>query len=412
MKLSLLICTVEERKEQFEALKAKLSKMIEGYGGIEIISDCSPRYDEPGGLTVGEKRQLLIDLADGKYICFVDDDDDVTDNFIKELHPLLSQDVDVINAKVCAYINGNKHIIDQSIYYENEQLHEGETKRYPSVMSVWSRALTKKVRFKPMNCGEDFDWTKQMNPQSEIKVYTTWQIYNYSDEHTIVSKSPKRCIVTFSNTERYNRLAERLKETAKPFGYDFIHFKTFDEINCREHSQHPYAFKPYAIHKCRDLGYNSILWIDSAIYLTQDPIKVFQYIERNGYMLFDNIGHNMGTYTNDDCLSHFNISRSDSFNIKMVMACSMGFNFHNKEATKVFEEWMGKAYSTAFQGAHEQIGWDGKTKGHRHDQSAISCIAHNKSLSLIHPSETFIVYNSWSQSEMPRAETVCMISAG
>jgi hypothetical protein len=333
---------------------------------------------------------------------FVDDDDDVTDNFISELYPLLDANVDVINAKVQSYIDGKSHIINQSIYFESEQLQEGETKRFPSVMSVWNRELTKKAKFKPLNNGEDFDWTKQMNPQSEIKVESIWQIYNYSSINNIASKAERKCIVTFSNTDRYNDLADRLGQTAKQYGYDFIHYQTYDEINCKPHSEYPYAFKPHSIQKAREQGYNNILWLDSAIYLTKDPKQVFKYIKDNGVMLFDNIGFSIASYTHDECLQHFAMQRVDAERYKMVMACAMGFNFNTKIGTDTFNKYLGFAHTNAFQGS-----WS----NHRHDQSVISCIAVINQIELLHPNQTFIAYEG-NEGMMPHADSVCLISNG
>jgi hypothetical protein len=402
MKLSILIATVEERKEQFNKLFNRLVSLTIDYNGIEIIFNNAPRYDQPNGLTVGEKRQALIYEAKGKYIMFVDDDDDVTDNFILELYPLLDANVDVINAKVQSYIDGAPHIINQSIYFESEQLQQGETRRYPSVMSVWSRKLTDKAVFKPLNNGEDFDWTKQMSPQSEIKVDSIWQIYNYSSINNIASKSERKCIVTFSNTDRYNALADRLGATVKQYGYDFIHYKTYEEINCKPHTEYPYAFKPYSIQKAREQGYNNILWLDSAIYLTQDPKKVFKYIKENGVMLFDNIGFSIGSYTHDECLLHFQMNRDEANNSKMVMACAMGFNFNTEIGTQTFNDYLSYAHTNAFQGS-----WS----NHRHDQSVISCIAKRKGIELLHPNQTFIAYEG-NEGMMPHSKDVCLISNG
>jgi hypothetical protein len=402
MKLSILIATVKEREEQFNRLFNRIVSLVIDYDGVEVLYNNAPRYDDPNGLTVGEKRQALIDVATGKYIMFVDDDDDVLDNFIESLYSLLDHDVDVINADVLAYIDGVGHIIDQSIYHESEQLKDGITKRYPSVMSVWNRELTKKARFKPLNNGEDFDWTKQMNPQSEIKVHLIWQIYNYSSVNNIASKATRMCVVTFSNTERYNKLADRMKESVKPYGIDFIHYTNYSEINCKSHSEYPYAFKPYSIQKAREQGYNLILWLDSAIYLTKNPSEVFQYIKDNGVMLFDNIGFSIASFTHNECLAHFGMDRKDAENYKMVMACAMGFNFNTKIGTDTFNEYLGFAHTNAYQGNWHE---------HRHDQSVISCIAQQKGIELLHPNRTFIAYEG-NEGMKPHAESVCLISNG
>lgn len=210
------------------------------------------------------------------------------------------------------------------------------------------------------------------------------------------------CIVTFSNTERYNKLAERMKESVKPYGIDFIHYTSYEGLDCKSHSEYPYAFKPKSIQKAREQGYNLILWLDSAIHLTQDPKEVFKYIKDNGVMLFDNIGWTIGSYTNNECLEHFEMSREEANNNKMVMACAMGFNFNTEIGRETFNEYLSYAHTNAFQGS-----WD----NHRHDQSVISCIAVRKGLELLHPNNTFIAYEG-NQGMLPHADSVCLISNG
>lgn len=413
MKLSILIATVPEREEQFLKLLHRINKLI-GSKDIQIVINNKPRYDKPGGISVGEKRQELIDAAIGKYIAFVDDDDDVTDNFIEEVYPLLDKDVDVICPRVLAKIDGKDFIIDQSIYNEIEQLnHFGLTKRYPSILSVYLRDKALGAKFDSINNGEDFKWSKQLQLSNEIKVESTWFVYNYDSDKTIASKALNKCIVTFSNTPDYDAKVERLKESVKDQNIKVIHYKTYEEISCKPHSEYPYAFKPYSIQKAREAGYNCILWLDSPIVVTKPLDRVFKYIVDHGILLFDNIGWSMGSYTNDNCLAHFNITREDSFDIKMVMACAMGFDFNNKKTVEVFDTYLGYAHTNAYQGEWNN---DNKTesnhpgvRGHRHDQSVISCIAHKKQVPLLHPNNTFIAYHG-NEGMLPHAETLCLLS--
>ncbi len=36
-------------------------------------------------ISIGEKRNLLLDVAKGKYIAFIDDDDSITEHYFKEI---------------------------------------------------------------------------------------------------------------------------------------------------------------------------------------------------------------------------------------------------------------------------------------------------------------------------------------
>ena len=415
VKLSILIATIEERKKQFDVLLSNVLQQCSEFKGVEVVWQQFIRYDHAGGTTVGENRQWLIDNSRGRYVLFCDDDDELTADAIKKIHPYLNESVDVICPKVLSYIDGVKYIIDQSIYYESEQLHSnGDIKRFPSVYAVWNRECLNRSKFPALNNGEDFIFTKECNPKTEIKINDILSVYNFSSEKTIASKAIRRCIVTFSNTDRYNRLAERMKGS-NIYGYDLLHFNSYQEIGCRSHEEYPYAFKPYSIQKAREMGYNSVLWLDSAIYLTKDPINVFKHFEEQGYLLFDNIGHSMGAWTHDQCINHYNIDRDESFNIKMVMACAMGFNFNNKQATSLFDHYLSAAHEDMFKGSwtnnNKECSKDLRVKGHRHDQSVISCLAHNMELKLTHPHSTFIAYKG-NEGMTPHAETVCLISDG
>jgi len=400
MLLSILIPTIEDRKEDFEKLYNRIKSLM--FEGVEILYDNLPRYDLPNGISVGEKRQRLINRAKGKYLVFVDDDDNIEDNFFKLIKKHLNEDYDVITYKINAYIDGKKYLIDQSIYHENEQLKEGITKRYPSTQSIFKTEIAKRQKFTNINCGEDFKWTMSLDLKKEKKIYAALQVYNYDSKKTVASSSFKRAIVTFSNTEKYNAQVEIMKESIKKFApdIDFIHYTNYEEIGCKPHSEYPYAFKPYSIHKANQQGYNQILWLDSPIHLIKSIDKIWQKLNVDKIILFDNIGFSIADYTHDICLAHFEINRTEAKEHPMVMACAMAFDFRDDSMRNVFDTYLGYAHTNAYQGE-----WS----NHRHDQSVISCIAYKRNIKLLHPNSTFIAYDN-HPGHLPHADSVCLIS--
>lgn len=80
--LSILIPTLPERAALFQSLRSELERQ-RIYSGeplmIEIEIDDSPR----GTKTIGEKRNDLVSKAKGEYIAFIDDDDEVSRNYIQ-----------------------------------------------------------------------------------------------------------------------------------------------------------------------------------------------------------------------------------------------------------------------------------------------------------------------------------------
>ncbi len=187
IKLSILIPSIPERKEQLHYLHKKLRSNPFVRYACEILYDDSKRHDE-GGLSVGYKRQALLDKAKGNYIWFLDDDDDFTPELFDQIDKAMEYGHDVISAKTLAYLDGTPHIIDTSITYDNEQIHDGETKRFPSVMNIYKREVALRVKFNDKNYGEDFEWSMALGLQTEVKINEVWHIYNFNSDKTVASK--------------------------------------------------------------------------------------------------------------------------------------------------------------------------------------------------------------------------------
>lgn len=222
----------------------------------------------------------------------------------------------------------------------------------------------------------------------------------------------KQCIVSFADgTGSYRKKLQRLEQSMKGnFSGDLLLFTDYKEIGSPRHDEIPYAFKPYAIQKAIDLGYDLILWCDSPVYAKQPIQPVFDHIEQHGYVFFDNIGYSLGDYTNDATLNHFNISRDQSFKIPMIMACCMGFNVN---------DWMQKSFVSEYSQTKYYPGeWDNedltesqdrRVKGHRHDQSWASALIYKYQKKILKGQDTFFAYESHRQV-MPIADSVCLFS--
>jgi len=388
MKLSILIPTIPERKEKFDKIYCKL--LSQCTPDIEILFDDRERYNI-SGIMVGEKRQALIDQAKGKYISFVDDDDDISNDYVIEiLKAIDSGSPDVITFRTLADIDGRKYVIDTSIHNPIEQLHgNGPIKRKPSVPHVWLKEATKRTVFQSKNVDEDTDWVNAINAQSEIKIDKILHYYNFSTADSVASQTYRVAVVTFANGD-YTALANRQKMKVNEFSnYDHFHFTDFGQIQSKSHGEYPYAFKPNAIHTVRRMGYNLILWVDSPVYPIKNFDSLIEKVKTEKILLIDNIGWTIGDFTSDICLQHFTMSRDESFTHPMVMACIMGFNLKDDWSRNVFDTYLGYAHTEAYQGDwhnnHSQVSRDSRVRGHRHDQSVISCIAARRGIKLTHP---------------------------
>lgn len=224
----------------------------------------------------------------------------------------------------------------------------------------------------------------------------------------------RKCVVSFADkTGSYQKKMLRLEQSLKGnFDGDFLGFTDYKEIGSPTHSQIPYAFKPYAIQKAIDLGYQLVLWADSPVYAKSSLDDLFDYIQHAGIIAFDNIGYSLGDYTNDNTLEHFKISRQESWKIKMVMACVLGFNFMAPLwGNEVFQEY--KSLTHLYKGEWENDdlteSQDRRVKGHRHDQSVISAILYKRNIPILKGQDTFFAYEE-HRKVMPIADSVCLYS--
>ena len=78
MKLSILICTMPSRSEMLKKLTQQLMLLLVKYDESKWEVLIQP--DE--NINVGCKRNILLQKASGDFVVFIDDDDEIHDNYI------------------------------------------------------------------------------------------------------------------------------------------------------------------------------------------------------------------------------------------------------------------------------------------------------------------------------------------
>lgn len=103
---------------------------------------------------LGCKRNALMDQAQGKFLCHVDDDDLVSDDFISTLIPECEHDVDLIAYDADCSLNGSRPFrVFTGIGFDNEQpkhlLHGGysDIKRTAWTWCLWRTSLARECRY-------------------------------------------------------------------------------------------------------------------------------------------------------------------------------------------------------------------------------------------------------------------------
>ena len=196
IKLSILILSIPSRLHFLKPLMEKLEKQIGNRQDVEIISIMDNK-----SFGISEKRNELMKLARGSHLAWIDDDDDVTDNYVDRLTETIEKnpDVDVISFNQICYLEG----MEAKVFAQMGNPHEDvvcdplnpsrykDTLRPPYHWCVWKTSLAQSEDFRSdvlitgSDVGEDLDWLRRLYPKVQNSVYLehdVLHIYRYSKE--------------------------------------------------------------------------------------------------------------------------------------------------------------------------------------------------------------------------------------
>lgn len=161
--LSILIPTLVERRARFERLSGKLRRQIVDHalaGTVEIVHCLDDRER-----SVGAKRNWLMDQAAGEFIAFVDDDDDVSDEYLPLLCRTLREHpaIDCIGITgVIVFAGGERRPFVHSLQHRRYVTRDGVYCRPPYHLNPIRRAIARRYRFEEISYSEDIDWALRL----------------------------------------------------------------------------------------------------------------------------------------------------------------------------------------------------------------------------------------------------------
>lgn len=177
MKLSILIPSLKSRADKLNSLKQRLYKLTPK--DTEILFNI-----DNGEKTIGQKRNELLQAARGEYVAFIDDDDNITDDYFPMIFKGIAQGVDCCELRGMLYENGVKkkpfhHSIKYKAYAENEEFYE----RYPNHLNCIRADIAKQFKFISEGAqamhGEDTDWATQIHNSGLLKTEYTIDVIIY-----------------------------------------------------------------------------------------------------------------------------------------------------------------------------------------------------------------------------------------
>ena len=179
--LSVLICSLEERKNSLSHLLNRLSKCNPHTLRIEILTNIDNREK-----TIGAKRNELLARAKGKYCCFIDDDDDIDLDYFAEIEAVIkaNPDADCVSMIGLYQVNGVYekpflHSINIHSYREDKDGYY----RFPNHLNPILTGYAKQIGFTNKSHGEDTDFATNLYKarllQNEAQVRKPLYIYQF-----------------------------------------------------------------------------------------------------------------------------------------------------------------------------------------------------------------------------------------
>lgn len=173
MKLSILTPSIPSRLAQVEKLTKKFD-----HPDVEHLVFCDNRKR-----SIGAKRQALVDIARGQYIAFVDDDDDVTPEYIPQLLKAIEQKPDIITFQQKAIYNGLISTVHFRLKNQDSIFNpSGITERGAWHVCAWRRDLVDGCMFSESNYGEDLVWCNQARLRVSSEIHIPRILHRYTHD--------------------------------------------------------------------------------------------------------------------------------------------------------------------------------------------------------------------------------------
>lgn len=186
--LSIVMITVPERRAQFIKLRRKLKAQIEYcsevhpvLGMVEIIEVKTEKFIN-GGDSIGKKRQTGMKKAKGKYVCWLDDDDGISPDYVETLLRMaFLSDFDVLVFNSLAIFDSYWALVQMNLDCQvDEQMSPGIVHRRPYHVCAFKRELLAGVNFPDTNVDEDTGFLAQVLPKCKTQNKTEAILHNYN----------------------------------------------------------------------------------------------------------------------------------------------------------------------------------------------------------------------------------------
>lgn len=170
MRLSILICTLRSRHQLLQALMENLDKQIQSCNAMDQVEVLI--FEDNKEHSVGAKRTKLVNDARGAFVVFIDDDDDIADDYVFQILDSINRkpDIDCIGFRGILSVNGSgaRQVI-YSLQNTSQVEVAGTYYRLPSHLTPIKKSCLVGMSFSNKNYGEDSDFSSTLLRERRLK---------------------------------------------------------------------------------------------------------------------------------------------------------------------------------------------------------------------------------------------------
>lgn len=174
--LSILLPTIVGRAEQFARLHAHVQSQAQGKP-VEILSQCDNKE-----ISIGKKRQQLLERATGDYVVYIDDDDWIADTYVDDILAALATGPDCVGFLIRCTTNGKNPVMAKaSLQYREwgENVDGFAHTRAPYQKTPVRRNIALLVGFPDLRYAEDRAYSRGLVKHLKTEVFIDKVLYEY-----------------------------------------------------------------------------------------------------------------------------------------------------------------------------------------------------------------------------------------
>lgn len=209
--------------------------------------------------------------------------------------------------------------------------------------------------------------------------------------------SIKHCIVNaHTNNGWYPQGQERLKRSLIFHGSTADHLFLDGFVMGGYDESCPYNVKAAAMEEAALMGYERILWLDCSVWAINNPMKMWDVINNEGYFLWKS-GFNCAQVCSDRCLEYFGVTRDEVESWPDCSTSMFGVNMSNPIGEQFLNMWIQAAKDGIFKSNRNKDpkdSTDPRFMFARQDQMVASIIAGKLGMKMHDPNEFTAYYDS------------------